>query len=146
MDLSNLKYVDGSRKTRKRVGRGLGSGNGKTSGRGENGYFSRAGSKKRTHFEGGQMPVQRRLPKFGFTNINKKSYQIVNLSLLNNFDDNTNVTIELLHEKGYIKEAKTTKILAKGELKKKLNVSVHLFSEAAKIAIEKKGGSIKVIE
>ncbi|MCB0279908.1 MAG: 50S ribosomal protein L15 [Calditrichaeota bacterium] len=146
MDLSNLKYVEGSRKTKKRVGRGLGSGSGKTSGRGANGYYSRGGSKQRVHFEGGQFPIQRRLPKFGFTNVNHKAYQIVNLNVLNSFDDNTNVTLELLEQKGFInKENKLTKILAKGELKKKLSVSAHAFSNAAKIAIEKNGGSIEVI-
>jgi large subunit ribosomal protein L15 len=146
MDLSNLQYPDGARKTRKRKGRGVGSGNGKTAGRGHNGYYSRGGSKHRAAFEGGQMPLQRRVPKFGFTNINKIDYQIVNIGRLNSFAADSQVTIDALFEKGII-SSKTlpVKVLGNGELTVKLSVSAHRFSKSAVELIEKAGGSTEVI-
>jgi large subunit ribosomal protein L15 len=146
MDLSNLKYAEGSRRTRKRIGRGLGSGNGKTAGRGENGYYSRRGSSVRRHFEGGQLPIQRRLPKFGFTNVNHKEFQILNLNDLNKFDENSEITPEVLAEKGYVHNATSPiKLLSNGELTKKVTIRIHAASKTAKEAVEKLGGSIEVI-
>lgn len=146
MDLSNLHYPDGARKTRKRKGRGVGSGNGKTAGRGHNGYYSRGGSKHRVAFEGGQMPLQRRVPKFGFTNINKVEYQIINVGRLNSFDADSNVTIETLYERGLISsKSQPVKILGNGELTIKLTVSAHKFSKSAVELIEKAGGSTEVL-
>ena len=146
MDLSNLKYAEGSRRPRKRIGRGLGSGNGKTAGRGEKGYYSRRGSSERRHFEGGQLPIQRRLPKFGFTNVNHKEFQILNLNDLNKFDENAEITLELLAEKGYINNAQIpVKLLSNGELTKKVTIKIHAASKTAKEAVEKLGGSIEVI-
>lgn len=147
MDLSNLTYAKGSKKTGKRKGRGVGSGNGKTAGRGHNGYFSRGGSKKRAYFEGGQMPLQRRVPKFGFTNINSKDYQIVNLAQLGSFDADTAVSLELLKEKGLIQHIdRPVKILGNGEITNKLSISAHKFSKTAQELIEKAGGTVEVIQ
>ena len=148
--LSNLKYVEGSRKKRKRVGRGEGSGHGGQATRGMNGQRSRSGSKKRAWFEGGQMPLQRRIPKFGFTNIFKETYQIVNLNALQrvateNKIDNV-LTVEELKNLGLISSTKKpVKILGKGELKVKLNLEVNAISQSAKEKIESAGGSIKLI-
>jgi large subunit ribosomal protein L15 len=146
MDLSNLNYPDGARKTRKRKGRGVGSGNGKTAGRGHNGYYSRGGSKHRAAFEGGQMPLQRRVPKFGFTNINKVEYQIINIGSLNSLEADSSVTIDLMLEKGLIdNKTQPVKILGNGELSVKLSVSAHKFSKSAVESIEKAGGSTEVL-
>ena len=146
MKLHELKPAEGSRHARKRVGRGIGSGHGKTSGRGHKGQNARSGGGVRPGFEGGQMPLFQRLPKRGFTNINRKEYAIVNLETLNRFEDGTEVTPELLIETGVVKNIKAgIKILAKGELKKKLTVKAHKFSSAAKEAIEAAGGSLEVI-
>jgi large subunit ribosomal protein L15 len=146
MDLSSLKYAEGSRKTSKRKGRGVGSGNGKTAGRGHNGYYSRGGSKHRVAFEGGQMPIQRRLPKYGFTNVNSKDYIVVNVNRLNNLEAGTEVTPEVLYANGIIaKKNVLVKILGNGELNVKLSsVSAHKFSKTAVEQIEKLGG--KVVE
>lgn len=148
--LSNLKYAEGSRKKRKRVGRGEGSGHGGQATRGMNGQRSRSGSKKRAWFEGGQMPLQRRIPKFGFTNIFKETYQIVNLNALqrvaaeNKIDKVLNA--DELKNLGLISSIKKPiKILGKGELKVKLNLEVHAISQSAKEKIESAGGSIKLI-
>jgi large subunit ribosomal protein L15 len=144
--LHDLKPAEGARKERKRVGRGIGSGLGKTSGRGHKGQKARSGGNIRPGFEGGQMPLTRRLPKRGFTNIFKKEYAIVNLSLLDNFEDGTVVTPELLIEKGIIKKIKDgVKILGSGELNKKLTVKAHKFSKSAVDKIESVGGKAEVI-
>lgn len=146
MRLHDLKPAEGSRKERKRVGRGIGSGLGKTSGRGHKGQKARSGGNIRPGFEGGQMPLTRRLPKRGFTNIFKKEYAIVNLSLLDNFEDGTVVTPELLIEKGIIKKVKDgVKILGSGDLSKKLTVKAHKFSKSAIDKIESIGGKAEVI-
>ncbi|QQZ09568.1 50S ribosomal protein L15 [Heyndrickxia vini] len=146
MKLHELKPAEGSRKERNRVGRGIGSGNGKTAGKGHKGQNARSGGGVRPGFEGGQTPLFRRLPKRGFTNINRKDYAIVNLDALNRFEDGTEITPVLLIETGVVsKEKAGIKILAKGKLEKKLSVKAHKFSSAAKEAIEAAGGSIEVI-
>jgi large subunit ribosomal protein L15 len=148
--LSNLKYAEGSRKKRKRVGRGEGSGHGGQATRGMNGQRSRSGSKKRAWFEGGQMPLQRRIPKFGFTNIFKETYQVVNLNALQRLAEDKKidkvVTIKELKSLGLISSLKKpVKILGKGEIKIKLDVEVNAVSQSAKEKIESAGGSIKLI-
>lgn len=149
MKLNNLRPADGAiTKKRKRVGRGSASGWGKTSGRGMNGQNSRSGGGVRPGFEGGQMPLFRRLPKRGFTNIFAKVIQGVNVEALNRFEDGTEVTPELLIECGVVKAAKAKdgiKILGKGELTKKLDVKAQFFSESAKAKIEEAGGKVQVI-
>ena len=146
MKLHELKSNEGSRKSRKRLGRGMASGHGKTSGKGHKGQKARSGGGVRLGFEGGQTPLFQRLPKRGFTNINRKEYAVVNLDALNRFDDNTEVTPELLLEEGVISKAKAgVKILANGTIDKKLNVKAHKFSTAAKEAIEAAGGKAEVI-
>ncbi|ADL06928.1 50S ribosomal protein L15 [Thermosediminibacter oceani] len=146
MRLHDLKPAEGSRKRPKRVGRGIGSGHGKTSTRGHKGQNARSGGGVRPGFEGGQMPLYRRLPKRGFTNIFKKEYAIVNVKDLNVFEENTRVTPELLVEKGLIKQVKDgVKILGDGELKVKLEVVAHAFSGSAKEKIEAAGGKAEVI-
>lgn len=146
MKLNELKSPSGANKSIKRVGRGIGSGHGKTSTRGHKGQKSRSGSGIRPGFEGGQMPLQRRLPKRGFTNIFKKEYAIVNLKELNVFDDNTEVTPELLIEKGLIKKAKDgVKILGDGELEKTLIVKAHKVSKQAEEKVTARGGKVEVI-
>lgn len=134
------------RQNRNRVGRGPGSGNGKTSGRGQKGQNSRSGGGVRLGFEGGQTPLARRLPKRGFTNFNRKEYAIVNVETLNRFEEGTTVNVALLLEKGIIKkELSGLKVLGNGELTKKLTVEVVKFSKSAKEAIEKAGGKAEVI-
>ncbi|HCX03847.1 MAG TPA: 50S ribosomal protein L15 [Clostridiales bacterium] len=146
MKLHNLKPSSGSKKKRKRVGRGTGSGLGTTAGRGMNGQNSRSGGGTKPGFEGGQMPLYRRLPKRGFTNIFQKEYAIVNLETLNQFDDNEEVTVELLLENKIIKkELDGLKILGNGEINKKLTVKAHKFSKTAKEKIEAVGGKAEVI-
>ncbi len=146
MKLHNLKPSPGSKKNRKRVGRGSGSGQGTTAGRGMNGQNSRSGGGTKPGFEGGQMPLYRRIPKRGFTNIFKKEYAIVNLETLNQFDDNEEVTVELLLDNKIIKkELDGVKILGNGELNKKLTVKAHKFSKTAKEKIEAVGGKAEVI-
>ncbi|BDG34219.1 50S ribosomal protein L15 [Parageobacillus sp. VR-IP] len=146
MKLHELQPAPGSRKERNRVGRGIGSGNGKTSGRGQKGQNARSGGGVRLGFEGGQTPLFRRLPKRGFTNINRKEYAIVNLDKLNRFEDGTEVTPELLLETGVISKLKSgVKILGKGQIEKKLTVKAHKFSASAKEAIEAAGGKTEVI-
>jgi large subunit ribosomal protein L15 len=149
--LSNLKYAAGSRKKRKRVGRGEGSGHGGTATRGMNGQLSRSGAKKRVWFEGGQMPLQRRVPKFGFTNIFKKEYQIVNLGNIQKLVEKNKLAdivlnVEELKKLGLVKNTKKpVKVLGNGELKAKVQLVVHTFSGSAKEKIEAAGGSIKKI-
>lgn len=146
MKLHELKPSEGSRHVRNRVGRGTSSGNGKTAGRGQKGQKSRSGGGVRLGFEGGQTPLFRRLPKRGFTNINRKDYAIVNLDSLNVFEDGTEVTPTVLLEKGIINNEKSgVKVLAKGELNKKLTVKAAKFSATAKAAIEAAGGTAEVI-
>ena len=146
MKLHELQPAPGSRKERNRVGRGIGSGNGKTSGRGLKGQNARSGGGVRIGFEGGQTPLFRRLPKRGFTNIHRKEYAIVNLEALNRFEDGTEVTPELLLETGVVSKLKAgIKVLGNGELTKKLTVKAHKFSASAKEAIEAAGGTTEVI-
>jgi len=146
MKLHELKPAEGSRQERKRKGRGIGSGNGKTAGKGHKGQNARSGGGVRPGFEGGQTPLFRRLPKRGFTNINRKEYAIVNLDMLNSFEEGVEITPELLIEYGIVKNEKAgIKILAKGNIEKKLTVKAHQFSAAAKAAIEAAGGTTEVI-
>ncbi|WP_203247890.1 50S ribosomal protein L15 [Sporosarcina beigongshangi] len=146
MKLHDMKPAEGARKKRKRVGRGTGSGHGKTSGRGHDGQNSRSGGGVRLGFEGGQIPLFQRLPKRGFTNINRKEYAIVNLDTLNRFDAGTEVTPELLLESGIVSKAKSgIKILGNGTLDKKITVKAHKFSASAVEAIEKAGGQTEVV-
>lgn len=146
MKLHELKPAEGSRKDRKRLGRGIGSGQGKTAGKGHKGQNARSGGGVRLGFEGGQTPLFRRLPKRGFTNISRKEYAVVNLDTLNRFEEGTEVTPELLIETGVVSNEKAgIKILAKGNVEKKLTVKAHKFSSAAKEAIEAAGGTTEVI-
>ncbi|WP_419513470.1 50S ribosomal protein L15 [Lactobacillus kimbladii] len=146
MKLHELHAAEGSRNTRKRVGRGTSSGFGKTSGRGQKGQLSRQGGHTRLGFEGGQMPLFRTMPKRGFKNVNRKEYAIINLDDLNKFEDGSVVTVAGLKEKGLVKkELSGVKLLAKGELKVKLNVKVNKVSATAKKAVEEAGGSVEVI-
>ncbi|MER1987935.1 MAG: 50S ribosomal protein L15 [Solibacillus sp.] len=146
MKLHELKPAEGSRKVRNRVGRGIGSGNGKTSGRGHKGQNARSGGGVRPGFEGGQNPLFRRLPKRGFTNINRKEYAIVNLDALNRFEDGAEVTPAALLETGIVsKELSGIKILGHGTINVKLTVKAHKFSASAKEAIENAGGTTEVI-
>jgi len=144
--LDELKSPPGANKRTKRVGRGIGSGHGKTSTRGHKGQKARSGGGVRLGFEGGQMPLQRRIPKRGFTNIFRKEYAIVNVGDLNCFDDGTIVTIELLKEAGLVKKITAgVKILGDGELEKKLTIQVHKCSQQAEEKITAKGGKFEVI-
>ena len=146
MKLHELKPAEGSRKVRNRVGRGTGSGNGKTAGKGHKGQNARSGGGVRLGFEGGQTPLFRRLPKRGFTNIGRKEYAIVNLDALNRFEDGTEVTAELLLETGVISKLNNgVKVLANGTLEKKLTVKATKFSSAAVAAFEAAGGKTEVI-
>ena len=146
MKLHELKPAEGSRKQRNRVGRGIGSGNGKTAGKGHKGQNARSGGGVRPGFEGGQNPLFRRLPKRGFTNINRKEYAIVNLDALNRFEDGAEVTPALLLETGVVSnEIAGIKVLGNGTLNVKLTVKAHKFSASAKEAIENAGGTTEVI-
>ena len=146
MKLYELKPAPGSKKTPKRVGRGIGSGLGKTSAKGHKGQKARAGGGKGPAFEGGQTPLQRRLPKRGFHNKFRHEWVEVSLAKLNQFDNGTEVTPELLVETGVIKQiGHGVKILANGDLKKKLTVKSNSFSKAAMDKIEKAGGKTEVI-
>ena len=148
MDLSNLKPAKGSTKSKKRIGRGQGSGTGGTSTRGHKGQKSRSGYSRKTGFEGGQMPLQRRVPKFGFKNINRKEYKGINISTLQELADTRKVKdidVDLLVEAGLARKNSLVKILGNGELKSKLNVKAHAFSKAAKEAIEAKEGTVELI-
>ena len=146
MKLNELKPNEGSRRNRKRVGRGTSSGYGKTAGRGQKGQLARTGGKTRLGFEGGQMPLFRRMPKRGFNNVNRKEYAIINLTDLNKFEDGSEVTIDSLKSAGLVKkELDGVKLLANGEVKVKLTVKVNKVSEAAKKAVEAAGGTVEVI-
>lgn len=142
LQLSNLKGPTGGRKNRKRVGRGIGSGTGKTSGKGQKGQNSRSGGGVRPWFEGGQMPLHRRLPKRGFTNIFKNYYELVNVEQLVKCAGIDPVTPEVMKEKGLVKKIGAVKILGNGELKESLNVHAHKFSGSAQAKIEKSGGKV----
>ena len=146
MNLESLVPVKGSTSKRKRVGRGHGSGLGKTSGRGHGGSGQRSGNKKRPWFEGGQMSLARRLPKRGFTNIFKEKYQIVNIGDLNNLRPNVHVDPSYLKDNGHIRSSlKPVKILGNGEIEGKLKFSASAFSASAKVKIEKSGGEIIIL-
>ena len=144
--LHELKPVEGARHSRKRLGRGTGSGTGKTAGKGNKGQNARSGGGVRPGFEGGQMPLFQRLPKRGFNNFNRKEYAVVNLKDLNKFEDGTVVTPELLLENNVIKKVLSgVKVLSQGEIEKKLTVKAHKFSKSAQEAIEKAGGTVEVM-
>ncbi len=146
MKLHELQYTEGSRQSRKRIGRGIGSGLGKTAGKGNKGQNARSGGGVRPGFEGGQTPIYRRLPKRGFTNFTRKEYAIVNVDRLNQFETGTVVTPELLIETGLVnKMLNGIKVLGHGELKVSLTVSAHKFSASAVKAIEAAGGKTEVI-
>jgi large subunit ribosomal protein L15 len=150
--LSNLKYAPGSRKNRKKIGRGEGSGRGGTATKGMNGQLSRSGVKKRAWFEGGQMPLQRRVPKFGFTNIFKTEYQVINLNTLQRLAESKTIKTGVLKLEDFKKlglistTKKPVKILGKGELKSKINIEVNACSRSAKEKIESAGGTIKILD
>ena len=147
LSLNNLKPAKGSTHKKKRVGRGPGSGLGKTAGRGNKGQKSRSGYSSKIGFEGGQMPLQRRLPKRGFTNIFKKEWLEISLAKIEeSFNGGDEVTPELLHERGLIKKAKhDVVILGTGEISKAIKVSAHRFTKTAKDKIEKAGGTATII-
>lgn len=148
MDLSNLKPADGSTKNRKRIGRGQGSGRGGTSTRGHKGAKSRSGYSRKVGFEGGQMPLQRRIPKFGFKNINRKEYRGINLDVIQNLVETKSIStidIAVLIENGLASKNDLVKILGRGELKAKVDIKVHAFSATAKTAIESKGGVVTTL-
>jgi large subunit ribosomal protein L15 len=145
-ELSSLAPPEGAHKARRRVGRGPGSGFGKTCGRGQKGQKARAASKKRPGFEGGQMPLQRRVPKRGFTPLSRTRYTLLSLADLAQFGEGTEVTPELLLEKGFLNKATDlVKVLANGELTIKLTVKAHKFSKTAASKIEAAGGTTEVI-
>lgn len=146
MKLNELKPAAGARRKPTRKGQGIGTGQGKTAGRGHKGQNARSGGGVRRGFEGGQMPLFRRLPKHGFTNIFKKNFAVVNLEDLNRFDEGTVVTPELLREVRLVRErAHSIKILGDGEIKKSLTVQAHAFSGAAREKIAAAGGKAEVI-
>ena len=146
MRLHELKAAENSTKNRKRRGRGTGTGQGKTSGRGMNGQNSRSGGGVRLGFEGGQMPLYRRIPKRGFTNRFKKEYAEVNVSVLNRFDEGTVVDLDALKNTGIVKQVKDgVKILGNGEIEKKLTVKASKLTKSAAMKIEKAGGKIEVV-
>ena len=149
MNLSNLKPAEGSIKHSKRIGRGAGSGKGGTATRGNKGAKARSGYHQKVGFEGGQMPLYRRVPKFGFKNINRIEYVGINIDTINALAESKNITdfdIEVLKQNGLVSGHDRIKILGRGELAKTVNVSAHAFSATAKKAIEEKGGVATVIE
>ena len=144
--LNELKPVEGARHSKKRVGRGIGSGLGKTAGRGTKGQNSRSGGGVRPGFEGGQLPLFQRLPKRGFHNHTRKEYAVVNIAQLNIFEDGATVDADALIKAGFFKDVLDgVKVLGQGELTKKLNVKATKFSASAKAAIEAAGGSVEVM-
>ncbi len=148
MDLSNLKPAEGSVKNQgKRVGRGQGSGKGGTATRGHKGAKSRSGYSKKLGFEGGQMPLQRRVPKFGFKNNNKIVYKPINLDTLQTLAEkgNTEITVQTLLDNGLVSKSDKVKVLGRGELSSNLKVSVHAFSKSAVESIEKNGGAATTV-
>lgn len=146
MDLSNLQPAPGSTKNRKRIGRGPGSGTGKTSGKGHKGQNARSGGGVKPGFEGGQMPLQRRLPKRGFSPLTRKEYALVNLNDLETFESGSTVGLEAFSSAGFVGRLKDgVKVLADGELTKTLTVQAHKFSKSAVAKIEAAGGKVEVI-
>ena len=146
MKLHELKYTEGARQDSKRLGRGQGSGQGKTAGKGHKGQGARSGGGVALGFEGGQTPIYRRIPKRGFTNVNRVEYAIVNVEQLNRFENGVEVSPELLIEAGLVKkEYNGIKILGVGTLEKKLTVKAHNFSKSAVSLIEQAGGKVEVI-
>jgi large subunit ribosomal protein L15 len=148
MKLESLKPAIGSTKKTKRIGRGQGSGRGGTSTKGHKGAQSRSGYSRKVGFEGGQMPLQRRVPKWGFKNNNRIENKPINLDTLQELADNkkvTEVTPDILHQNGLIGKGDLVKVLGRGELKAKLSVTAHKFSKSAQEAIEKAGGSVTII-
>ncbi|MDR0833566.1 MAG: 50S ribosomal protein L15 [Candidatus Symbiothrix sp.] len=148
MNLSNLKPAKGSTHSQRRIGRGTGSGMGGTSTRGHKGQKSRSGYSKKIGFEGGQMPIQRRLPKFGFRNINRVEYKAINLSTLQALVDTlklTKIGIEELKSAGFVSSKELVKVLAKGTLSSAVEVTAHAFSKTAEEAITKAGGKATVL-
>jgi large subunit ribosomal protein L15 len=149
MNLSNLKPAEGSIKHSKRIGRGAGSGKGGTATRGNKGAKARSGYHQKVGFEGGQMPLYRRVPKFGFKNLNRVEYVGINIDTINTLAETKNITdfnIDVLKQNGLISGKDRIKILGRGELSKAVNVAAHAFSATAKKAIEDKGGVATVIE
>lgn len=149
MDLSNLKPAEGSTKNRKRIGRGQGSGKGGTSTRGHKGAKSRSGYSKKVGFEGGQMPLFRRVPKFGFKNINRKEFRGINVDVLQKLAETKNITVfnkEILIEQGMANKNDLIKILGRGELKAKIEVEANAFSASAIKAIESSGGTATTVK
>ncbi len=145
MNLSNLKPAEGSTKTRKRIGRGSGSGLGGTSTRGHKGAKSRSGYSRKIGFEGGQMPLQRRLPKFGFKNINRVEYKAINIEVLQALATDKKlekISLDVLIDAGFVSKKQLVKILGKGELTAKLEVEAHAFSKTAEAAIVAAGGTV----
>jgi len=148
MNLNNLKPAAGATHSDKRIGRGHGSGGGGTATRGHKGAKSRSGYSKKIGFEGGQMPLQRRVPKFGFKNINRVEYKAINLDAIQSIVDRkniTDITLDVLHDNGLVSRNDLVKILGRGELKAKVNITAHKFSTTAKAGIEAQGGSISEI-
>ena len=146
LELNNLRPAKGANKKSKRVGRGPGSGHGKTAGKGEKGQKSRSGFSQKPGFEGGQMPLHRRIPKRGFTNKFAKQYAVLNVRDLNGFEEGATVTPESLAEQGLVKRGiDGVRVLGEGELTRKLTVRAHHFSESAKTKIEKAGGAVEVV-
>ncbi|MCD6555676.1 MAG: 50S ribosomal protein L15 [Bacteroidales bacterium] len=149
MDLSNLKPAKGSVKKRKRIARGIGSGKGRTATRGNNGQKSRSGYSRRFGFEGGQMPIHRRLPKFGFRNINRIEYKAINIDTLDTLAKDKSIKVidvQTLKDAGFIQKNDLVKILGNGELNAKIEVKAHAFSKSAVEAIEKAGGKVEKIQ
>ena len=148
MNLNNLTPAKGAVKSQRRIGRGQGSGYGGTSTRGHKGAKSRSGYSKKIGFEGGQMPLQRRVPKFGFKNINRVEFKAINLDIIQSLVDKKNVTEitpEVLRENGLVGRNELVKILGRGELNAKINVTAHKFSSSAKAGIEAQGGNCSEI-
>ena len=144
LTLANLSPQKGANKNRKRLGRGAGTGHGKTAGRGHKGFKSRSGSGIKPGFEGGQMPLQRRLPKRGFTNIFRKEYVIVSLSQLDSFDGSAEINTAALVDAAIVKKGVLVKVLANGEVTKALNIEVDKISDSAKNKIEAAGGKVRI--
>lgn len=148
MDLSTLKPADGSTKNKLRIARGQGSGKGGTATRGHKGAKSRSGYSRKLGFEGGQMPLQRRMPKFGFNNINRKEYKGINIGTLQKLAEQRNITdidIQTLFDAGMVQKNQLVKILGNGDLTMKINVKAHAFSKSAKQAIEAQQGTAEKI-
>jgi large subunit ribosomal protein L15 len=149
MKLHTLKPAEGSTKTNKRLGRGQGSGQGGTAGRGHKGAKSRSGYSRKPGFEGGQMPLVRRVPKFGFTPLNKITYKALNLDVLEDLAakaKSTDLTLEVMIANGIINKKDRVKVLARGEVKSKVSVQAHAFSDGAVKAIEKVGGTVTTVK